>query len=165
MEFTIASNEMQKIVIRNSKLAGPRRSASRWINWHRKTIPIAHPLRSTRDIRKNWYISLNKSGRHAPMKLQSDFREAVTSMHRLHRESGEERPEPTPFYKYQRWHSSSSSSSTSWSQWNENWWSSIFFSKNCCSKIVYSLWQSAATDGGVNRTPSHVTFSSVCTHV
>ena len=52
MEFTIASNEIQKIVIRNSKLAGPRRSASRWINWHRKTIPIAHPLRSTRDVRK-----------------------------------------------------------------------------------------------------------------
>ena len=53
MEFTIASNEIQYIVIRNSKLARPRRSASRWINWHRKTIPIAHLLSSTRDIRKN----------------------------------------------------------------------------------------------------------------
>ena len=31
--------------------------------------------------RKNWYITLNKSGRNAPMKLRSD-------MHRLHRESG-----------------------------------------------------------------------------
>ena len=30
------------------------------------------------------------------MKLRSDFREAVTSMHRLHRESGEEQPEPNP---------------------------------------------------------------------
>ena len=50
MEFTIASNEIQCIVIRNSKLAGPRRSASRWINWHIKTIPTAHPLRSMRDI-------------------------------------------------------------------------------------------------------------------
>ena len=53
MEFTIASNEIQCIVIRNSKLAGPRRSASRWISWHRKTTPIAHRLRSTRDIGKN----------------------------------------------------------------------------------------------------------------
>ena len=52
MNFTIASNEIQYIVIRNSKLAGPRRSASRWINWHKKTIPVAHPLRSTRDLRK-----------------------------------------------------------------------------------------------------------------
>ena len=33
------------------------------------------------------------------MKLRSDFREALTSMHRLHRESGEERPEPIPFYQ------------------------------------------------------------------
>ncbi len=44
-------NEIQNIVIRNSKLAGPRRSASRRINWHRKTTPTAHPLRSMRDIR------------------------------------------------------------------------------------------------------------------
>ena len=57
------------------------------------------------------------------MKLRSDFREAVTSMHRLHRESGETRPEPIDLYQYQRWHSSSSSS-TSWWQWNEHWWSS-----------------------------------------
>ena len=70
--------------------------------------------------RKNWYISLNKLGRNAPMKLRSDVRTAVTIMNRLHRESGEERPEPIPFHQYQRWHSSSSSSSTSWWQWIEN---------------------------------------------
>ena len=40
--------------------------------------------------KKNWYISLNTSGRNAPMKLRSDFREALTNMRRLHRESGEE---------------------------------------------------------------------------
>ena len=40
MEFTIASNEIQHIVIRKSKLAGPRRSASRWISWHKKISPI-----------------------------------------------------------------------------------------------------------------------------
>ena len=75
--------------------------------------------------RKNWYISLNKSGVNAPMKLRSDFRTAVTIMNRLHQESGDERPEPIPVHQYQRWRSSSSSSSTSW-QWNENWWSSLF---------------------------------------
>ena len=47
--------------------------------------------------KKNWLTSLNKSGRNAPMKLRSDFREALTNMHRLHSESGEERPEPIPF--------------------------------------------------------------------
>ena len=31
------------------------------------------------------------------MKLRSDFREALTKKHRLHRASGEERPEPIPF--------------------------------------------------------------------
>ena len=41
-------------------------------------------------FQENWCISLNKSGRNAPMKLRSDFREAVTIMNRLHREYGEE---------------------------------------------------------------------------
>ena len=36
------------------------------------------------------------------MNLRSDFREAVTIMSRLHRESGEERPEPIPFYQDQK---------------------------------------------------------------
>ena len=74
--------------------------------------------------RKNGYISLNKSGKNAPMRLRSDFRKAVTIMNRLHQESREERPEPITFHQNQRWHSSSSSSSTSWWQWNEHWWSS-----------------------------------------
>ena len=34
----------------------------------------------------------------------------------------------------------------------------IFFI--CCSRIVYSWWQSAATDGGVEQYTSHVTFFS-----
>ena len=82
---------------------------------------------------KHWYLTLNKSGKNAPMRLQSDFRTAVTFMNRLHRESGEDRPEPISFQQYQRWHPSASSSS--WRQWVENWWSVFFI---CCSKIVYS---------------------------
>ena len=58
--------------------------------------------------RKNWFVSLNKSGRNAPMKLRSNFRAAVTIMNRLHREPGEERAKPTPFQQYQRWHPSCS---------------------------------------------------------
>ena len=42
---------IQYIVNRNSKLAGPRRSASRWTSWHRKTTPTACPLRNMIDIR------------------------------------------------------------------------------------------------------------------
>ena len=51
---------------------------------------------------KNWFLTLNKSGKNAPMKLRSDVREAVTIMNRLHRESGEGRPKPIPFYQYQK---------------------------------------------------------------
>ena len=85
---------------------------------------------------KHWYLTLNISGKHAPMKLRSDFREALTNVHRLRRESGEERPEPIPSHQYQGWHPSSSSSS-SWWQWDKNWW----------SRIVCTWLQSAATDG------------------
>ena len=37
-----------------------------------------------------WYLTLNKSGKNAPMRLRSDFRVSVTIMNRLHRESGKE---------------------------------------------------------------------------
>ena len=72
--------------------------------------------------KRNWWISLNTSGRNDPMKLRSDFNEALTKLHRLHCESGEERLAPIPSWQYQKWHPSSSSSSTSW--WNDSWWSS-----------------------------------------
>ena len=75
-------------------------------------------------FKKTWSISLNTSGRNAPMKLRTDFSETLKKMHRLHRESGEERLAPIPVYQYRKWHSSSSSSSTSWWQWNDHWWSS-----------------------------------------
>ena len=52
--------------------------------------------------RKNLKITLNKSARNAPMKHRSDVRTAVTIMNRLHRESGEKRPEPIHFYQDQR---------------------------------------------------------------
>ena len=75
--------------------------------------------------KKNWWNSLNTTGRNAPMELRSDFSEALTKLHRLHCESGEERLAPIPFWQYQKWHPSSSSSSTSWWQW----WSSKNSSK------------------------------------
>ena len=81
--------------------------------------------RMTEDgYKKNWRISLNKSGKIGPMRDRSDFNEALTKLHRLHQESGEERLAPIPYWQYQKWHPSSSSSSTSWWQWNDSWWSS-----------------------------------------
>ena len=65
-EFTIASNEFQHIVIRNSKLAGLRRKASRCFNLHRKTTLIAH----LREIGKMGFHT-GQMRKNAPMKLQT----------------------------------------------------------------------------------------------
>ena len=73
--------------------------------------------------RKNWWISLNDSGRTGPLRDRSDFNDALTTLNRLHQESGERQLKPVPFWKYQYWHQSSSSSS-SWWQWSDSWWSS-----------------------------------------
>ena len=86
--------------------------------------------------KKNWWISLNNSGRKEPTKLRSDFNEAVTKLHRLHQESGEERLAPIPSWQYQKWHPSSSSSSTSWWQWNDSWWSSWQLTRKSASELM-----------------------------
>ena len=51
MDFTLVSNEIQYIGIRNSKLTGPRRSAWQWINWHRKITRTVYPKRNSRDTK------------------------------------------------------------------------------------------------------------------
>ena len=43
---------------------------------------------------EQWYLTLNKSGKNAPMRLRPDFRAAVSLKNRLHRESGEQFAEP-----------------------------------------------------------------------
>ena len=50
-EFTVVIFETKYIVNRNSKLAGPSRSASKWISWHRKTTPTVYPEMNSRDIK------------------------------------------------------------------------------------------------------------------
>ena len=64
------------------------------------------------------YLTLNKSGKHGPMKLRSDFRAAVSLQNRLHRESGEQVAEPISPGQYRRWHPSSSTSWWDTSEWN-----------------------------------------------
>ena len=107
--------------------------------------------------KKNWYISLNKSGRNARMKLRSDFREAVTSMHRLtenlvkndlnqslfiNTKSGIRLLLPVP-------HGGSGMKTGG---------ASMFFVVARSFTADGNLLQPT---GSVNRTPSHVTFSRV----
>ena len=62
--------------------------------------------------RKYWWISLNNHGKTRPVRDRSDFNEALTTLNRLHQESGEQQLRSVPFWKYQKWHQSSSSSSS-----------------------------------------------------
>ena len=117
-EFTIVSNEIQYIVFRNSKLAGQRRSALQWIDWHRKTNPTAHLMRSMREASKTgtsrWtnQAEMHRWNSDQTSEQQSQFWTVST----VNLEKND--LNPIPFHQYQRWHSSSSSS-TSWWQWNE----------------------------------------------
>ena len=122
-EFTIVSRTIQHFVNRYSALIELKKYASRWTGTHRKISPIEWRKMRTFDTKK-WWISLSTSGKNESMKLRSDFNEALTKLHRLHRESGEERVAPITSWQYQKWHPSSSSSTTSWWQWNDSWWSS-----------------------------------------
>ena len=65
-----------------------------------------------------WYLTLNKSGKNAPMRLRPDFRAAVSLKNRLHRESGEQVAESTSPQQYRRWYSSSSDSWWDTSDWS-----------------------------------------------
>ena len=66
--------------------------------------------------KQNWWISLNKSGNTGPLRIRSDFNEALSTKNRLHRESGA---------RHQSWRSSSS-----WWQWSDSWWSSEQFKES-----------------------------------
>ena len=46
--------------------------------------------------RKNWWVSLNKSGKIGPVRDRSDFNDALTTLNRLHQESGKQQLRPVP---------------------------------------------------------------------
>ena len=77
-----------------------------------------------------WYLTLNKSGENAPVRIRPDFRAAVSLKNRLHRESGEQVAEPVSPHQCWRWHSSSSDSwwdTSDWSQRSSNFLKNTFF--------------------------------------
>ena len=46
--------------------------------------------------KQNWWISLNKSGDQGPLRNRSDFNEALSTLDRLHQESGGRQLRPLP---------------------------------------------------------------------
>ena len=74
--------------------------------------------------RQNWWISLNKYGNTGgPLRKRSDFKQALSTLKRLHQEAGGDPLEPIPHWKYNQWRPAWSSSFTWW-QWQDSWWSS-----------------------------------------
>ena len=130
------SERYKNILIRNSKIGRSEAKCIEMDEVAQKDFTYHLSSEEYERCKKTWSISLNTSGRNEPMKLRSDFSEALTKMHRLHRPSGEVRLAPVLFYQYQTWHSSSSSSSTSWWHWNDHWWSSSNSSKSSTSELV-----------------------------
>ena len=140
VEFMIVSSEIQYIVIRNSKLAGPRRSASRWTNWHRKTTPTVYPEMISRDI-KNSGIS-HKTNRARMHRWNSDQTSEQQSQIWTVSTANLEKSDLNQFLFINSLlllpvlHGGSGMKI-----------GGVFFKEKCCSKIVYSWWQCAATDG------------------
>ena len=80
--------------------------------------------------KNNWWISLNKSGNDTqPLRKRSDFKQALSTLKRLHQEAGGDQLRPMPHWKYKEWKPASSSSSTWW-QWRKSWWSSEEFKES-----------------------------------
>ena len=50
---------------------------------------------------KNRWIYLSKSGKIGPMRDRSDFNDALSTLNRLHQETGEQQLRPVSFWKYQ----------------------------------------------------------------
>ena len=59
-----------------------------WTNWHKENHSCCPPSEEFERYQKFCFFTLNKSFRNAPMKLRSDFWEALRNMHRLHLASG-----------------------------------------------------------------------------
>ena len=153
MEFTIVSNEIQFFVIRNSKLAGPRRSASQWINWHRKTTLTAYPLRNVRDIRK---IGISHWTNRARMhRWDSDQTSEQQSQLWTVSTENQEKNDQNQFLLNNT--KGGISLLLPALHGIKTGGAQFFF---CCSRIVYSWWQSAATDGVCKQYTSYVTFFS-----
>ena len=121
--FTSASWKILNFVNLNSNMIELKKSVSRWTEDAQKDFSYQMTQAVYFRFRKNWWISLNNSGKTGPVRDRSDFNDALTTLNRLHQESGEQQLRPVPFWKYQKWHQSSSSSS-SWWQWRDSWWSS-----------------------------------------
>ena len=74
--------------------------------------------------KQSWWTCLNNSGSTGPLKNRSDFNEALSTLNRLHQESGERQLRPMPYWKYQDGTHHRVLPPTGGNGVNESWWSS-----------------------------------------
>ena len=87
-EFTIVFFETKYIVNRNSKIGWTEQKCIEMDKLAQEDPSYRLSREEFQRYQKHWYLTLNKSGKNAPMRIRSDFRAAVTIKNRLHRESG-----------------------------------------------------------------------------
>ena len=73
MELTITSTEIQHIVIRNSKIGWTEEKCIEMDELAQENHSYCPSSEVFERYNKNGFITLNKSGRNAPMKRRSDF--------------------------------------------------------------------------------------------
>ena len=70
--------------------------------------------------KSKWWLHSNKQGSNTmPLTQRLDFKQALSTLHRLQREAEEEPHVPTYSYKSQQW---AQSSSSTWWNWQGSWW-------------------------------------------
>ena len=72
----------------------PKQKCKEWDELAKEDHTYKLTSEERRRYQGQWYLTLNKSCKHGPMKLRSDYRAAVMMKNRLHHESGEPIEEP-----------------------------------------------------------------------
>ena len=126
-----------------------------------KITLIIDQNKNTFNYKNNWLLSLslNKSGNDTQtLRKRSDFKQALSTLKRLHEEAGGDQLGPIPYCNYKQWRPASSSSSTWW-QWQESWWSSSEFTESQEGRgkqrlvidrgnpLLTELWRKPQTNG------------------
>ena len=86
----------------SSNMIAIKRSVSKWTSLRTRISHTTWSKKNIFDKNRIGWISLNKSRNTGPLRNRSDFNEALSTLRRLHQESGERQLTPMPFWKCQR---------------------------------------------------------------
>ena len=107
--------------------------------------------------KNKWWLHLNKSGSDTqPLRKRSDFKQALSTLERLHQEAGGEPLVLTYSYKHKQWEARSSSST--WWNWQGSWWSSYNSAKKEASQVLSERYDPLLVVFG--RDSSKMTFTN-----